>query len=106
MTEIILRKQPRQARARASCAAIREAAARILVQGGAGALNTNAVAEVAGEETAQSIQLVLEYAPSPPFQSGQPSRAPMTVLQEVRPRYVAAAGRMQAALEAAKERMG
>ena len=63
-------------------------------------------AEVASEETAQSIQLVLEYAPAPPFQSGQPSRAPMSVLQEVRPRYVAAAGRMQAALEAAKERIG
>ncbi|MCB9959341.1 MAG: DJ-1/PfpI family protein [Rhodospirillaceae bacterium] len=63
-------------------------------------------AEVAGDETAQSIQLMLEYAPAPPFQAGHPSRAPMAVLQESKPRYAAAAGRMQAALEAVRERIG
>lgn len=58
--EISLRKQPRQARARASCAAIREAAARILLAGGAGALNTNAVAERAGV----SVGTLYQYYPS------------------------------------------
>lgn len=60
MSEIIVRKQPRQARSRATCAAIRQAAARVLVQGGAGALNTNAVAEVAGV----SVGTLYQYYPS------------------------------------------
>jgi cyclohexyl-isocyanide hydratase len=32
-------------------------------------------AELAGEETAKAIQLALEYAPNPPFDSGTPERA-------------------------------
>ena len=58
--EITPRKQPRQARARATCAAIREAAARILVAGGAAAVNTNAVAELAGV----SVGTLYQYYPS------------------------------------------
>jgi cyclohexyl-isocyanide hydratase len=37
------------------------------------------LAEIAGEETAQVIQLALEYAPSPPFNSGRPELAPASV---------------------------
>ncbi len=37
------------------------------------------LAEVAGEETAQTIQLALEYAPAPPFNSGRPEHAPASV---------------------------
>src|SRR3984893_548206 len=34
------------------------------------------VAELAGEETAQAIQLQIEYAPAPPFDAGTPESAP------------------------------
>ena len=36
-------------------------------------------AEVAGAETAQRIQLSIEYDPAPPFAAGSPDRAPETV---------------------------
>ena len=58
MVGIQPRKQPVQARAQAKCAAIREAAARILVAGGA--LNTNAIAELAGV----SVGTLYQYYPS------------------------------------------
>jgi putative intracellular protease/amidase len=38
------------------------------------------LAEIAGEMTAQAIQLGLEYAPAPPFQAGSPDTAPPQVL--------------------------
>lgn len=38
------------------------------------------LAELAGEEVAQTIQLGLEYAPEPPFQAGRPELAPASVL--------------------------
>lgn len=44
------------------------------------------VAEVAGPLLAQSLQLGLEYAPAPPFDSGTPDRAPPEVLAAVRAR--------------------
>jgi transcriptional regulator GlxA family with amidase domain len=37
------------------------------------------LAEIAGEETAQMIQLGLEYAPAPPFNAGRPELAPLAV---------------------------
>lgn len=40
-------------------------------------------AEIAGEEVAQSIQLMLEYAPAPPFEAGRPETAPPEVLARV-----------------------
>jgi cyclohexyl-isocyanide hydratase len=36
-------------------------------------------AELAGAETAQRIQLSIEYDPSPPFTAGSPDRAPASV---------------------------
>ena len=42
------------------------------------------VAELAGKEHAQAIQLALEYAPEPPFQSGTPEEAPAAVLAIVK----------------------
>ena len=44
------------------------------------------VAEIAGPETAQSIQLQIEYAPAPPFNAGSPDVAPPAVLSAVRQR--------------------
>ena len=38
------------------------------------------LAEIAGETTAQAIQLGLEYAPAPPFHAGSPDTAPPQVL--------------------------
>jgi transcriptional regulator GlxA family with amidase domain len=43
-------------------------------------------AEIAGEETAQAIQLMLEYAPAPPFSAGDPETAPAEVVERVRER--------------------
>jgi cyclohexyl-isocyanide hydratase len=39
------------------------------------------LAEVWGEETAQMVQLGLEYAPAPPFNAGRPELAPANVLE-------------------------
>ena len=54
------RKAPRQARAQATCLAIRQAAAHILVRGGRAALTTNRIAEYAGV----SIGSLYQYYPS------------------------------------------
>jgi cyclohexyl-isocyanide hydratase len=45
------------------------------------------VADIAGEEEAKSIQLGLEYNPSPPFASGHPDHAAAPTLTAVMPRY-------------------
>jgi cyclohexyl-isocyanide hydratase len=44
------------------------------------------VAEMAGRETAESIQLLMEYAPAPPFDSGSPETAPPAVVEKFRAR--------------------
>jgi transcriptional regulator GlxA family with amidase domain len=38
------------------------------------------LAEIAGDEVAQTIQLGLEYAPAPPFNAGRPEIAPPAIL--------------------------
>ncbi len=43
--------------------------------------------EIVGEETAQAIQLSIEYDPAPPFTSGHPDRASASVTALVAPRY-------------------
>ena len=42
------------------------------------------VAELAGEATAQAIQLGLEYDPEPPFRCGHPDVAPAALVERVR----------------------
>jgi transcriptional regulator GlxA family with amidase domain len=44
-------------------------------------------AELAGEDFAQAIQLTLEYAPAPPFNSGRPETAPPHILALSRQRF-------------------
>lgn len=44
-------------------------------------------AELAGEEVAKSIQLVLEYDPKPPFDSGSPERAGAERVARIRERF-------------------
>ena len=47
------------------------------------------VAALLGEEEAQAIQLSMEYAPAPPFESGRPETAPPAVLAKARARLAA-----------------
>ncbi|MEN5311262.1 isonitrile hydratase [Pseudomonas koreensis] len=46
-------------------------------------------AELEGTEAAQLIQLQLEYAPAPPFESGSPETAPSAIVDEARERAAA-----------------
>src|SRR5438067_6202106 len=62
-------------------------------------------AELAGTETAQAIQLGIEYAPAPPFDAGSPEMAPPEILARVTERYAAGAAQRRAAVAAAAERM-
>jgi len=41
-------------------------------------------AELRGDEVAQAIQLAMQYAPEPPFNSGTPEAAPPGILERVR----------------------
>lgn len=60
------------------------------------------VAEVAGPEVAQTIQLGLEYAPSPPFDAGRPENAPASIVELYRARLAPlVAGREAQVREAA-----
>ena len=63
------------------------------------------VAELAGREVAEAIQLNLEYAPAPPFAAGEPDTAPAAVVAAVR-KCVApiVEERARLAAEAAKQR--
>jgi transcriptional regulator GlxA family with amidase domain len=62
------------------------------------------VAEIAGAEVAQGIQLGIEYAPAPPFDAGSPETAPANVLEEVRTRVLKLLPERRAAFRAALER--
>jgi len=45
------------------------------------------VAELAGERTAKTLQLGLEYDPDPPFRCGHPSAADRDIIEAVRARF-------------------
>jgi cyclohexyl-isocyanide hydratase len=63
------------------------------------------VAEIAGAETAQAIQLQIEYAPAPPFNAGVPETAPPAILARVRERLAGMAEQRRGAVEAAAARL-
>jgi len=42
--------------------------------------------EIAGQDFAQTVQLSIEYAPEPPFQSGRPDQAPAHIVAAARQR--------------------
>ena len=44
------------------------------------------IAELAGREVAEAIELSLEYAPAPPFEAGSPETAPAAVVEALRKR--------------------
>lgn len=59
------------------------------------------VAEIAGAEVAQSLQLGLEYDPHPPFPGGSPERAPKEILARTAASYETRSREFAAELEAA-----
>jgi transcriptional regulator GlxA family with amidase domain len=63
------------------------------------------LAEIAGDEFAQSVQLGIEYAPAPPFNSGRPELAPPHVLASTQQRYERVRGAREAAVERAAARL-
>jgi transcriptional regulator GlxA family with amidase domain len=63
------------------------------------------VAELADAETAQAIQLQIEYAPAPPFDAGCPETAPPAIVARVRERMGTMAAQRRQAVEAAAARL-
>ena len=64
------------------------------------------IAEVAGREVAEAIELSLEYAPAPPFDAGSPETAPPRVAQAVRKRMPPILEDRRRLAEAAARRFG
>lgn len=62
-------------------------------------------AEIAGDDFAQGLQLALEYAPAPPFNSGRPETAPPHVLAVIKAFNERAMSVRTAAAEAAAARV-
>ncbi len=62
------------------------------------------VAEVADATTAQEIQLMLEYAPAPPFSAGRPETAPPEILASVKRRLATVMPERIAAVRRAAQR--
>lgn len=63
------------------------------------------MAELAGETLAKSVQLGLEYAPSPPFASGRPELASPEILAAVKARMEPFANGRREAVEAVAARL-
>jgi cyclohexyl-isocyanide hydratase len=62
-------------------------------------------AELAGTAEAQSIQLELEYAPAPPFDSGTPDSAPAEILAAARAHYAPGRAAREAVVARAAARL-
>jgi cyclohexyl-isocyanide hydratase len=54
---------------------------------------------------AKSIQLQIEYAPSPPFEAGSPEAAPPSIVAQLRDRNAAFAEQRRRAVYAAAARL-
>jgi cyclohexyl-isocyanide hydratase len=63
-------------------------------------------AQVCGEPVAQQIQLSIEYAPEPPFNSGTPETAPPAVLARVKSAYEAIQSQRRTSAEETAKRLG
>jgi len=63
-------------------------------------------AELFGPDTAQRIQLAIEYAPAPPFDSGSPDTAPDEICHALRRDSHDALHQRRALIEAAARRLG
>jgi cyclohexyl-isocyanide hydratase len=58
------------------------------------------IAELSGQRVAEMVQLGLEYAPQPPFNSGRPDTAPAEILEAVNARTAPSRAQRRARLEA------
>ena len=63
------------------------------------------LAEIAGIDHAQAVQLAMEYAPDPPFHAGRPDLAPAHVLAGAMERYERVRSVRDAAVARAAERL-
>ena len=63
------------------------------------------MAEIAGADHAQAVQLAMEYAPDPPFRAGRPEHAPKHVLDGAMQRYERVRALRDAAIARAAERL-
>ena len=63
------------------------------------------MAEIAGADYAQSVQLGIEYAPAPPFDTGRPELAPAHILASTQQRYERVRPVRDAAVERAAARL-
>lgn len=59
-----------------------------------------------GDDTARAIQLYMQYAPEPPFDSGSPDRAPANVLAGVRHTFEAITLQREATARRVAQRLG
>jgi cyclohexyl-isocyanide hydratase len=63
------------------------------------------MAEIAGDNYAQLVQLSMEYAPAPPFNSGRPDLAPTHILADTHQRYERVRRARDAAIQRAAARL-
>lgn len=63
-------------------------------------------AELRGEETAQTIQLYMAYAPEPPFNSGTPETAPPSILERARQSTVSITAKREATARRIASKLG
>lgn len=63
-------------------------------------------AMLCGDDTARTIQLYMEYAPEPPFDSGTPASAPPNVLQSARDAFAAITEQREATARRIAQRLG
>lgn len=61
---------------------------------------------VRGEDAARTIQLYMQYAPEPPFDSGTPQRASAAVLEEAKQSFAAITGEREATARRVAKRLG
>ena len=64
------------------------------------------VAEIAGQDVAESIQLGIEYAPAPPFDAGSPDTARPEILAAVRERMTSTRAQREARVAKVAAAMG
>jgi len=64
------------------------------------------LAELAGDATARAVQLHLEYAPAPPFDSGDPETAPRAVVEAVEKRLASVIAERARLVAGAAKRLG
>ncbi|MEJ2410702.1 MAG: DJ-1/PfpI family protein [Novosphingobium sp.] len=63
------------------------------------------LAEIAGPEVAQTLQLGLEYAPAPPFDAGRPESAPAAIVEQYQTRMAPIAATRKAQTRKAAARL-